>query len=257
MVHFVLFHLIPFIFSYVVDSYLDSLFTSHPHFALIVAVKFIFNRTSCEKIASAVQKVATGVHGTADSSKLNLPSTSGSVRQNERNARDLYGYRKSDYGYKKEEDNDFHKQLARKKSALAEERSNKDSGRRDGEIDTHNASGSRRNDGGLDYRNASGSRRNDCNGKKYQDNEVEKQLPKQKSRLAEEGCSRDSYCLEDMPPKKRKLDGSVAVSKHTEEKMLSDVNYRRHYRAFEVTQKPNVVSFILHIKRILYVNHSV
>lgn len=238
MVHFVLFHLIPFIFSYVVDSYFDSLFTSYLHFALIVAVKFIFNRTSCEKKPSAVQKVATGVHGTADSSKLNRPSTSSSVRQNERNARDLYGYRKSDHGYKKEEDNDFHKQLARKKSALAEGRSNKDSGRRDGEID---------------YRNASGSRRNDSNGKKYQDNEVEKQLPKQKSRLAEERCSRDSYCLEDMPQKKRKLDGSVAVSKHTEEKMLSDANYRRHYQVFEVTQKPNVVS----IKRILYVNHNV
>ncbi|CAA7025920.1 unnamed protein product [Microthlaspi erraticum] len=190
-----------------------------------VDVKFIFNRTSCEKKASAVQKVATGVHGTAHSLKPNRPSTSGSVRQNERNARDLYGHRKSDYGHKKEEDNDFHKQLARKKSAVAEERSNKDPGRRDGE---------------LDNRNASGSRRNDCNGKKDQDNEVENQLRKQKSRLAEEGCSRDSYCLEDLPRKKRKLDGSVAVSKHTEEKRLSDANYRRDYGVFDVTQKPHV-----------------
>lgn len=247
-----------------------------------------------------MQKVATDIPGTADSLKPNRPSTSGSFRQNECNASDFSGHRKSDNGYKK--DNECYKQLATKKSTVPEERYNKDSGRRDG---------------GLDC-----SRRNDCHGKKDHDSEVEKQLTKQKSRLAEERCSIDSYCLDGLLRKKRKLDGSVAgsdgrtkmsqkishdvrkdikpvrsprdqvtrgevysqkssftdkkqdlriprfpegketkpatdeglckkpssdckISKHTEGKMLTDANYRRHYRVFEVTQKPVAVSFIL------------
>ncbi|KAG2316654.1 hypothetical protein Bca52824_019776 [Brassica carinata] len=145
-----------------------------------VDVKFIFNRTSSERKASALQKVATDIQGTVDSLKPNHPSTSGSVMQNARNASDLSG----------------HKQLARKQSTLAEERSNKDSGRLDGELDSFSASG---------------SRRNDCHGRKDQDDEVRKQLAKQKPRLADERCSKDSYCSDDMLQKKRRLDGSLAV----------------------------------------------
>ncbi|KAH0908673.1 hypothetical protein HID58_031994 [Brassica napus] len=133
-----------------------------------VDVKFIFNRRK----ASALQKVATDIQGTVDSLKPNHPSTSGSVMQNARNASDLPG----------------HKQLARKQPALAEERFNKDSGRLDGE---------------LDRLSASGSRRNDCHGRKDQDDEVRKQLAKQKQR-----CSKDSHCVDDMLQKKRRLDGS-------------------------------------------------
>ncbi|CAF1716216.1 protein ANTI-SILENCING 1 isoform X1 [Brassica napus] len=142
-----------------------------------VDVKFIFNRTSSERKASALQKVATDIQGTVDSLKPNHPSTSGSVMQNARNASDLSG----------------HKQLARKQSTLAEERSNKDSGRLDGELDSFSASG---------------SRRNDCHVRKDQDDEVRKQLAKQKPRLADERCSKDSHCLDDMLQKKRRLDGS-------------------------------------------------
>lgn len=117
-----------------------------------------------------------------DSLKPNHPSTSGSVTQNARNASDL---------------SVGHKQLARKISKLAEERSNMNSGGVDGELDSFSAS--------------SGSGRNDCHGRKDQDDEVGKQLAKQKSRLADERCSKDSYCSDDMLQKKRRLDGSVAV----------------------------------------------
>ncbi|KAF8099334.1 hypothetical protein N665_0245s0013 [Sinapis alba] len=145
-----------------------------------VDVKFIFNRTSSERKANAPQKVATDLHGTADSLKPNHPSTNGSVMQNTRNVSDLSG----------------HKQLARKEFTLAEERSNEDSGRVDGELDGFSASG---------------SRRNDCHGRKDQDDEVGKQLAKPKPRLAEERCSKDSYYLDGMLQKKRRLNGSLAV----------------------------------------------
>ncbi|KAJ0253199.1 hypothetical protein HA466_0122660 [Hirschfeldia incana] len=145
-----------------------------------VDVKFIFNRTSFERKASDVQKVATDIQRTADSLKPNHPSTSGSVMHNARNACDL----------------SVHKPLARKKSTLAEERPNRDSGRLYGELDSFSASN---------------SRRNDCHGRKDQDDKGGKLLAKQKSRLADERCSKDSYCLDDMLQKKRRLDGSVAV----------------------------------------------
>ncbi|KAL0718182.1 hypothetical protein Bca4012_067504 [Brassica carinata] len=146
-----------------------------------VDVKFIFNRTSSERKANALQIVATDLQGTADSLKPYDPSSSGSVMQNARNASDLSS----------------HKQLAKKKSTLAEERPNKgSSGRVDGELDSFSASG---------------SRRNDRHGRKDQDDEVRKQLAKQKSRLADERYSKDSYCSDDMLQKKRRLDGSLAV----------------------------------------------
>ncbi|KAG2316661.1 hypothetical protein Bca52824_019783 [Brassica carinata] len=143
-----------------------------------VDVKFIFNRTSSERKANALQIVATDLQGTADSLKPYDPSSSGSVMQNARNASDLSS----------------HKQLAKKKSTLAEERPNKgSSGRVDGELDSFSASG---------------SRRNDRHGRKDQDDEVRKQLAKQNSRLADERYSKDSYCSDDMLQKKRRLDGS-------------------------------------------------
>lgn len=89
-----------------------------------------------------------------DSLKPNHPSTSGSVTQNARNASDL---------------SVGHKQLARKISKLAEERSNMNSGGVDGELDSFSAS--------------SGSGRNDCHGRKDQDDEVGKQLAKQNQGL--------------------------------------------------------------------------
>lgn len=68
------------------------------------AVKFIFNKISCEK---------------QDSLKPKLPSTSGSDRQN---------------SYKKEEE--CHKRLASKKFTFVEERSNKDYSRLDDDLTT-------------------------------------------------------------------------------------------------------------------------
>ncbi|CAH8363187.1 unnamed protein product [Eruca vesicaria subsp. sativa] len=152
-----------------------------------VDVEFIFNRTSSETKASALQKVATDIQGTVDSLKPYHSSTSGSVMQNKGNASDVSGHWKSDNGYKKEQDNECHKQLASKKSTLAEESSNKDSGRDDAELDSFSASGSRRYDEGGN------------------------QFAKQKPRLADERCSKDSYRLDDMIQKKRRVDGSLAV----------------------------------------------
>ncbi|CAN8252293.1 unnamed protein product [Cochlearia groenlandica] len=162
-----------------------------------VDVRFIFNRTSCKKKASNVQKVATGILGTADSLKPNLLSTSGSVRQNESNVGDISAHRERDYGYNNAKDNERHRKLARRTSTVSEERSKKDNGRRGSE---------------HDYSNPSGSRRNDVYGKKDQDHNVEKQLTKQKPRLTEEGFNKDSYCLDHMPLKQRKLLNSLAVS---------------------------------------------
>ncbi|CAH8363188.1 unnamed protein product [Eruca vesicaria subsp. sativa] len=162
-----------------------------------VDVKFIFNRTSSERKASDVKKMATDIQGTADGLKPNRPSTSGSVMQNKGNTSDVSGHWKSDYVYKKEQDNECHKHLASKKSTLAEESSNKDSGRLDNELDSFSA---------LD------SRRNDCHGRKNQDGVLGKQFAKQKPSLADERCSKDSYCLDDMIQKKRRVDGSLAVT---------------------------------------------
>ncbi|VVB17192.1 unnamed protein product [Arabis nemorensis] len=174
-----------------------------------VDVEFVFNRHNCEEKVSAVQKVATDVHGTADSLKPNPPSTSGSVRQNECKGSDFSGHRKSDYGYKKEKDNECHKQLAMKKSTVPEERANQDSGRRDG---------------GLYFCIDSGSRRNDCH-QKDQDSEAEKHSSKQTSRLAEERCSKDFYRLDDLSRKKRRVDGSVSVSDGREKLRLQEERY--------------------------------
>ncbi|ESQ32100.1 hypothetical protein EUTSA_v10005547mg, partial [Eutrema salsugineum] len=161
-----------------------------------VDVKFIFNRTSCEKKASDVQKLATNVQGNADSLKPNRRSTSGSFRQNESIVSDLSGHRKSDYGYKNE------------KSRLAEERCSKDSYFLDDIIQKK-----RRLDGSV----AVPDNRTQELQKLSQDGRkdirlIRKDVMEEKSRLAGERCSKDSYCLNDMPPKKRRLDDSVAVS---------------------------------------------
>lgn len=248
-VHFVSSYFLSSIFYSVINSYLDSLFTSYLLFTLILAVKFIFNRAGCEKEATAVQKTEADINGNPESLKPNGPSASGSVRKIEDNSIESSDCRESSYGCKEGKEKG-HNQLATKKSTVAE--ANKDSGVQEGtahnEHDSSEASGSKGNhcDAKAQEREvkkkftkqksmpaeerysnsceASGSRINHSNSKKDQVNDVRKQLTKQKSMPAEERYSKEWNGLDDRPQKKQRLDGSVTVPNGRNTNMLQKIS---------------------------------
>lgn len=211
-------------FDILLNSYLDSLFTSYLLFTLILAVKFIFNRACSEKEATAVQNIEADVNGKSDSLKPNGPlarGASGSVRKIEDSAFESSDCKENSNGCKEEKEKG-HYQLAIKKSTLAEERSNKDSGSRgnhyngkDQESEVKKQLTKQKSMPGEErYSNsfeASGSRTIHSISKKAQENDVKKQLTKQKSMPAGERYSQESSGLDDRPLKKQKLDGSVTV----------------------------------------------
>ncbi|CAA0402012.1 unnamed protein product [Arabidopsis thaliana] len=189
-----------------------------------VDVKFIFNRACSEKEATAVQNIEADVNGKSDSLKPNGPlarGASGSVRKIEDNAFESSDCKENSNGCKEEKEKG-HYQLAIKKSTLAEERSNKDSGSRgnhyngkDQESEVKKQLTKQKSMPGEErYSNsfeASGSRTIHSISKKAQENDVKKQLTKQKSMPAGERYSQESSGLDDRPLKKQKLDGSVTV----------------------------------------------
>ncbi|CAB87707.1 putative protein [Arabidopsis thaliana] len=189
-----------------------------------VDVKFIFNRACSEKEATAVQNIEADVNGKSDSLKPNGPlarGASGSVRKIEDSAFESSDCKENSNGCKEEKEKG-HYQLAIKKSTLAEERSNKDSGSRgnhyngkDQESEVKKQLTKQKSMPGEErYSNsfeASGSRTIHSISKKAQENDVKKQLTKQKSMPAGERYSQESSGLDDRPLKKQKLDGSVTV----------------------------------------------
>lgn len=163
----------------------------------------------------------TDADGNTDKLKPNGPLASDSVRKIEDNSFESSDCKENSNGCKQEKEKG-HYQLATKRSTIAEERSNKDSGSRGNHCD------GKAQESGVKkqftkqksmpaeerYSNsceASGSRIIHSTSKKAQVNDVKKQLTKQKSMPAGERYSEDLNRLDDRPMKKQKLDGSFTV----------------------------------------------
>lgn len=201
--------------------------------------------------SASARKIEAGINGNPDSLKPNGPSASASVRKTEDNSVESSDCRESSYGCKQGKEK-CQNQLATKKSPVAEERSNKDSGMQEGtthnEHDSFEASGSKGNHlygkaqekevqkqftkqksmpAEERYSNsceASGSRIIHSNSKADQVTGVKKQLTKQKSMPTVERCSRESNGLDERPQKKQKLNGSVTVPDGRNTKTLQNIS---------------------------------